>query len=75
VSIWCASRWGWLLGVVVVVVALALYVTQESVGLPGMPQNWLEPSRIVSLMFDALFTAVARKHVGSRRADLTAADH
>src|SRR5579859_1608659 len=75
VGIWCARRWGWLLGVAVVVAALALYVTQESVGLPGMPRNWLEPSRIVSLIFDALFVAVARKHVASRRLDLTMADH
>jgi hypothetical protein len=75
VGIWFARRWGWLLGVVVVVVALALYVTQESVGLPGMPQNWLEPSRIVSLIFDALFVAQAWKHVASRRPDLTVADH
>jgi len=75
VGIWCTRRWGWLLGVVVVVVALALYVTQESVGLPGMPRNWLEPSRIVSLIFDALFVAVARKHVASRRPDLAVADH
>jgi len=75
VGISCARRWGWLLGVMVVVVALALYVIQESVGLPGMPQNWLEPSRIVSLIFDALFVAVARKHVASRRLDLTMADH
>ncbi len=36
VGIWCASRWGWLLGVLVVAVALALYVTQESLGLPGL---------------------------------------
>jgi hypothetical protein len=75
VGILCARRWGWLLGVAVVVVALALYVTQESVGPPGMPQNWLEPSRIVSLIFDALFLAVARKHVASRRPDLAVVDH
>jgi len=74
-GIWWASRWGWLLGVVVVVVALALYVTQESVGLPGMPQNWFEPSRIVSLIFDALFIAVAWKHVGSSQTNMTVADH
>ena len=74
VGIWRASLWGWLLGLVVVVVALALYVTQESVGLPNLPQNWLEPSRIVSLIFDALFIAVARKYIGSRRHALTVAN-
>jgi len=47
-------------------------VAQESIGLPGMPQNWVEPSRIVSLMFDALFIAVARKYIGSDRRALTA---
>jgi hypothetical protein len=64
---------GWLLGVVVVDVALALYVIQESVGLPGL-QNWVEPSRIVSLIFDARFIAAARKSIGSRRPELTVAN-
>jgi hypothetical protein len=72
VGIWGASRWGWLLGVVVVVVALALYVAQESIGLPGLPQNWFEPSRIVSLIFDALFIALARKYIGSHKPALMA---
>jgi len=74
VGIWRARRWGWLLGVMVVVVALALYVTQESVGLPGMPQNWFEPSRIVSLIFDALFIAAACMYIGSRIPKLTVAN-
>jgi hypothetical protein len=53
---------------------LALYVIQESVGLPGFPQNWLEPSRIVSLIFDALFIAASCKYIGSRRPELTVAN-
>jgi hypothetical protein len=57
---------GWLLGVLVVVAALVLCVTQETVGLPGLPQNWFEPSRIVSLIFGALFILAARNYVGSR---------
>jgi hypothetical protein len=74
VSIWRTRRWGWQLCVVVVVVALALYVTQESVGLAGLPQNWFEPSRIVSVMFDALFIAAACVYVGSLRSELTVAN-
>jgi uncharacterized membrane protein YhdT len=74
VGIWRAKAWGWLLGIVVAVVAVALYVIQESLGLPGMPQNWFEPSRMVSLIFDALFIAIARKYIGFRRPELTVAD-
>jgi hypothetical protein len=58
VAIWQSHRWGWLLGLVVVGVSVALYVAQESVGLPGLPQNWLEPSRLVSLMFEVIFVLV-----------------
>jgi uncharacterized membrane protein YhdT len=71
-GIWRARRWGWRLGVVVVIVAVALYVTQESIGLPGMPRNWFEPSRIVSLIFDALFLTAARKYISSQTAVPTA---
>ena len=74
IGIWRASRWGWLIGVLVVAVAVALYVIQESLGLPGMPQNWFEPSRIASLIFDALFIAVAHKYIGFHRPELTVAD-
>jgi hypothetical protein len=65
VGIWRTRRWGWLLGIAVVIGAFALYLIQELVGLPGLPQNWLEPSRIVSLLFDALFIVVACKYIGT----------
>jgi len=67
VAIWRNQRWGWLLGLLVVGLSFVLYLAQESVGLPGLPQNWLEPSRIVSLIIGALFILVARKQFVSSR--------
>jgi len=57
------ARWGWLVGVASVALSFALYVAQETVGLPGLPKMWLEPSRIVSLIIEAGFVFVARRHV------------
>jgi len=59
VAIWRNLRWGWLLGVMVVGLSFVLYLAQETVGLPGLPKNWWEPSRIVSLIVEALFIVVA----------------
>ena len=56
-------RWGWLLGILIVGVSVVLYLAQETVGLPGLPQNWWEPSRILSLVIDALFMVLARHQV------------
>jgi hypothetical protein len=39
--------------------SFTLYLSQETVGLPGLPKVWLEPSRIVSLVVEALFVLVA----------------
>ena len=66
-AIWRNRRWGWLLGVFVVGLSFVLYLAQETVGLPGLPKNWWEPSRIVSLVVEALFIVVARSHVVSSR--------
>jgi uncharacterized membrane protein YhdT len=60
VAIWRMQRWGWLLGMLVVGFSVALYVVQETLGLPGLPHNWLEPSRILSLIFGVLFILLAR---------------
>jgi hypothetical protein len=57
------ARWGWLLGVAIAALSFALYVAQETVGLPGLPKMWLEPSRIVSLMLEAGFVCMARWHL------------
>jgi len=60
------ARWGWLLGVAVAALSFTLYLAQETVGLPGLPKMWLEPSRIVSLILEAGFVFVARWHLAPR---------
>lgn len=67
VAIWRNRRWGWLLGVCIVGLSFVLYLAQETVGLPGLPKNWLEPSRIVALIVEAFFVALARNEVVSLR--------
>lgn len=60
------ADWGWALGMVIAVAAIGLYVVQQTVGLPGLPKNWAEPSRIVSLAVQAVFLAVAARHLRHR---------
>jgi hypothetical protein len=60
VGIYRNLRWGWLLGIIIVGVSFVLYLTQETVGLARLPKMWLEPSRIVSLIVEALFVALVR---------------
>ena len=59
VAIWRGTRWGWILGIVIASVAIGLYLAQQTVGLPGLPKNWVEPSRIVALVIQALYIALA----------------
>jgi hypothetical protein len=56
-------RWGWLLGIFIAGVSVLLYLAQESVGLPGLPKMWLEPSRIVALFVEGLFVLLARSQM------------
>lgn len=67
VGIYCGSRWGWLLGVVVAGIAVVFYVAQESIGLPGLPRNWLEPSRLLSLLVEGAFFVLAARQLLSHR--------
>ncbi len=67
VGIWRDAQWGWVLGLVIAVVAIGLYVTQQTLGLPGLPKDWVEPSRIASVMIQALFIAVAGRQLRSLR--------
>ena len=51
VGIYRGLRWGWLLGVATAGIGVGLYVVQETVGLPGLPglpRQWWEPSRIAT---------------------------
>lgn len=53
------QRWGWVLGVLIAIFSFALYVAQETVGLPGLPQTWWEPSRIVSAIIEVAYVVLA----------------
>jgi len=58
-------HWGWLLGIVIAGISFALYLAQETIGLPGLPKMWLEPSRIVSLVVEVLFVVLAYYQVNA----------
>lgn len=66
VGIYRNLRWGWLVGLAIAVVSVLLYLLQETVGLPGLPKAWLEPSRIVSLLVEALFAVLAGFQLAAR---------
>jgi uncharacterized membrane protein YhdT len=64
--------WAWALGLGIAVVAIALYVVQQTIGLPGLPKNWAEPSRIVSLAVQVLFIMLALRRLRPGRPAVTA---
>ncbi len=66
VAIFRNLRWGWLLGILIAGISVALYLAQETVGLPGLPKAWLEPSRILALIVEALFVLLARHPISAR---------
>jgi hypothetical protein len=59
------KRWGWILGILIACISVALWIAQETIGLPGLPKMWFEPSRIVSLSIEALFVIVAYRQLRS----------
>jgi hypothetical protein len=60
-------RFGWIVGIGVVVVSWLLYAMQETVGLPGLSRTWWEPTRPMSLAFGGLFVVVALRELSRRR--------
>lgn len=56
--------WGWRLGVAVALFSVLLWLAQETIGLPGLPRQWGEPSRIVALLLEAAYVALARAALG-----------
>jgi uncharacterized membrane protein YhdT len=62
-----SARWGWLLGVAIIGISFALYLAQETIGLPGLPQVWLEPSRLLSLLLEILFMIMALREFTASR--------
>ncbi len=61
-GIWTGKRWGWTLGLLVAVGALAGYVASRTIGMPGIPAEpdaWFEPLGITSLLAEGLFSLVA----------------
>lgn len=72
VGIALGRPWGWRLGSAVAVFSVLLWLAQETIGLPGLPRQWGEPSRIVALLLEAAYLALARVALGraERRADL-----
>ena len=68
-GILCWRQWGWIIGIVVCVFSAILWVAQESIGLPGLPQQWFEPSRLVSLLIETSFVVLAWNRLQTRRGD------
>jgi hypothetical protein len=66
-GIYRGRRWGWVLGIGVSVFSAFLWLAQETVGLPGLPQQWFEPSRIASFVVEASFVAIACRYLHWRQ--------
>ena len=60
------KRWGWYLGIIIACISFILWIIQETVGLPGLPKMWFEPSRIVSLIIEAAFVILAFKQINQK---------
>jgi hypothetical protein len=53
------TRWGWIAGLALVALSFLLYVAQETLGLPGLPKDWLERSRIVAVLVEVTYAITA----------------
>jgi uncharacterized membrane protein YhdT len=65
-------RWAWRLGIAIAGLGVALYALQETIGLPGLPRQWWEPSRLLTLALEVAFVIMAvRADSSSRRGRCT----
>jgi hypothetical protein len=54
-----ARAWGWGLGLLLAVGAVAGYIISRTVGLPGMEvEEWLQPMGILALVLEAAFVVL-----------------
>lgn len=60
-------RLGWQLGIGVSVVTWLLYVLQETGGLPGLEENWREPTRLLSMLLAGLIIVIASRRLRPTR--------
>jgi len=65
-------RWGWVLGISVSCISIVLWIAQETIGLPGLPKMWFEPSRIVALIIEVTFIILAYQVIASTNKQKTA---
>ena len=59
-------RLGWQLGIGLSLGAWVLYVVQETGGLPGLEENWREPTRLLSLVLAGAFLVLAFRRLRRR---------
>lgn len=74
VALGCGRRFGWQLGIGLAVASWALYLAQETGGLPGLSQTWYEPTRLASLLLAGLFVVLASRQQGPTRTSGQEAD-
>ena len=58
-AIHSGQRVGWWLGIGDAILSLVLYVAQVSIGLPGLPRLWHEPTRLLSVLLAVVFLLLA----------------
>lgn len=63
VGIAADRRYGWRLGIAVAAATWVFYVVQETGGLPGLEENWREPTRLLSLLLSGVVAVIAFRRI------------
>jgi len=66
VAIVSDRRVGWLVVIGVCVASWVLYVAQVTMGLPGLPDVWSEPTRLVSVLLAGVFVTLAARELATQ---------